>query len=282
MEIFVAKPCGFCPGAKYSVDVVADRVAKSDEKAYSLGPILHNEQLVEKLRQQGIVALSLDEILSNGSSGVKTVIIRAHGVPARQIEALEKAGFKIEDGTCVHVHGIYEIVEKHEREGYTIFVYGRKDHPEVIGIVSRVKNPIVVGSVDEIPDKRYGKVCLVSQTTQRKELYDEIRRALEERCDDLTVFDTICNATRERQEAAAKLAGEVDVMLVIGGKKSNNTKKLYEICKGVDGNGNTYMIQTKDDLRKEWFSNGEKVGITAGASTPDFVVDGVVEGLRRY
>ena len=279
MEVKIAEKAGFCPGAKYSFEV-AERVAKNGRKACTLGPLLHNEQIIQYFADKGMPPHSIEDILEGKCDSVDTVVIRAHGVPGSNITSLQNAGFKIEDGTCVHVHGIYEIVEKHEKEGYTIFVYGSAKHPEVIGIVSRAKKPIVVGSVDDIPDEKYGKVCLVSQTTQRKELYEDVKKALEAKCVYLTVFDTICNATRERQDAAKKLASEVDVMLVVGGPDSNNSQKLYDICKDVP-NSRSHFIQTYEDLQNEWFDSVDSVGITAGASTPDFVIDAVAYALEN-
>jgi len=273
MKIKIAEHAGLCYGAQRIISI-----AQNNGKAYSLGPVLHNEQLVEKLRSKGVEPLSLDEILKRDPS---KVIIRAHGVPVQDLEKLQEKGFKIIDGTCPNVTSVYCLSEGNEKEGYQIFIFGDKDHPEVEGIVSRLNSPIVVGKISDIPDQHYDKVCLVSQTTQIPSAYEEIRKALSNKCDELkAIANTICPATHDRQNAAYALAKEVDIMLVIGGSKSSNTKKLYSICSEI--NSNTYLIQTEKDLDKRWFLDADYIGITAGASTPDFVIDSVVSELKEY
>jgi 4-hydroxy-3-methylbut-2-enyl diphosphate reductase len=272
METYIARPCGFCFGGKRSVDI-----ANNVGKAYSLGPLLHNEQLVEKLREKGVEPISFDELIKKKPC---KVIIRAHGVPVSQIGELNEKGFDAIDATCPNVKKIYNIAEECEKEGYSVFVYGDRSHPEVIGIVSRLKSPVVVGNENDIPPKLPKKICLVSQTTKIKKEYAEIRDAIAGKCTGLKAFDTICTETDERQKAASRLAEIVGVMLVVGGKDSSNTKKLFEVCSSV--NENTHWIQSKKDLKKEWFSHAEKAGITAGASTPDFVISSVADELRGY
>ena len=272
METYIARPCGFCFGGKRSVDI-----ANNVGKAYSFGPLLHNGQLVEKLREKGVEPVSFAELVKKKQC---KVIIRAHGVPVSQIEELGEKGFDVIDATCPNVKKIYNIAGECEKEGYSVFIYGDKSHPEVVGIVSRLKNPAVVGNEDEIPAKLPNKICLVSQTTKIKANYAKIRDAIAKKCPGLKAFDTICTATEEMQKSASRLAGIVDVMLVIGGKDSSNTKKLFEVCSSV--NKSTHWIQSGDDLKKEWFSGAKKAGITAGASTPDFVISSVAEHLRKY
>jgi 4-hydroxy-3-methylbut-2-enyl diphosphate reductase len=272
MEIKIAEHSGFCYGAKRIV-----QLAESNGRAYSLGPVLHNEQLVEKLREKGIEPLSLDEILKRVPG---KVIIRAHGVPENEITVLKKAGFEIIDGTCPNVAQVYCVSRDYEQKGYKIFIFGDKDHAEVIGIISRLKSPTAVLKPEDIPGRHYDKICLVSQTTQIPSAYEEIKKALAARCNKLKAVDTICSATRERQDAASSLAKEADVMLVIGGKQSSNTRKLYSICSRY--NSRVYLIQTKEDLDRKWFSDSFLVGITAGASTPGFVIESVVSELKKY
>jgi 4-hydroxy-3-methylbut-2-enyl diphosphate reductase len=272
MKIRIAEHSGFCPGA---ADIV--KIAESNGQAYSLGPILHNEQLVEGLRQKGVEPLTLDEILKRKPG---KVIIRAHGVPAKDIEKLGDAGFKVIDGTCEKVQDIYHEALKYEQDGYRVFIFGEKNHAEVIGIVSRLSNPAVIGKPEDIPDEHYEKVCLVSQTTQIPSEYEKIKKAFKDKCDELKAIDTVCAATQDRQNAASKLAADVQVMLVIGGKKSHNTRNLYELCRSA--NPQAYHIQTKDDLQGRWFDSADSVGITAGASTPKFIIDSVKTELERY
>lgn len=269
MKVFIARPCGFCFGAKRSVDI-----ANNIGKAYSLGPILHNELLVEKLRENGLIPFSFDELVRQKPG---KVIIRAHGVPLSQIEKLKEKGFEITDATCSNVQRVYDIVAECEKQGYSVFIYGDKNHPEIIGIASRIRNPTIV--YGEIPENLPSKICLVSQTTKIKQNYEKIKQKLREKCSDLKAFDTICTSTEERQKFGASLAGIVDVMLVIGGKESSNTKKLFEVCSAA--NGKTFLIQSKKGLNKEWFNGVNKVGVTAGASTPDFAINEVVEEIQN-
>jgi len=273
MDVYVAEPCGFCFGAERVI-----KLAERAGKAYSLGPLLHNEILVEKLKKQGIEPLSFEEIVKREADKIKKVIIRAHGVPIDQINKLKQKGFEIIDGTCPKIKYIYKITSEYESQGYKIIIFGEKKHPEVISIVSRLKDPIVVKEDDDVHE--YENACLVSQTTQREDLYKKIKGALIEKCKRSSMFDTICNATKERQEAASDLAMQVQVMLVIGGKKSSNTKRLYEVCE--QKNTNTYLIQSGKDLEKKWFNGIENTGVTAGASTPDFVIASVVNELEKY
>jgi len=272
MKIYVARPCGFCFGAKRSVDI-----ANNVGKAYSLGPILHNERLVEDLKKKGITPMDFNELIKQTPG---KVVIRAHGVPFEQLQILKEKGFEVLDATCDNVKKVYDTVIGCQTQGYEIFIYGEKKHPETIGVAERVKNPVIIEKPEDIPEKVPQKICLVSQTTKIKQKYEEIRDILQEKCKDLKAFDTICNATSERQKESASLAGMVDTMIVIGGKKSSNTKKLFEICKKE--NQNTYLIQSKSDLNKLWFSKIEKIGITAGASTPDFVINEVMETIKKW
>jgi len=271
MKVYVARPSGFCFGAKRSVDI-----ANNVGKAYSLGNILHNELLIEKLKEKGLTPLPFDELIKQP---LGKVVIRAHGVPFGQLQKLKEKGFEVLDATCENVKKVYDIVIGCETQGYAIFIYGDKTHPETIGVAERVKNPVIIGTVEDIPENVPDKICLVSQTTKIKKQYEEIRDILHEKCSALKAFDTICLATSERQKEAANLAGKVDVMIVIGGKKSSNTRKLYEVCKNQ--NVNTFLIQSKSDLNDSWFTNAEKTGITAGASTPDFVINEVIEEIKK-
>ena len=272
MKVYVARPCGFCFGAKRSVDI-----ANNVGKAYSLGSILHNEILVESLKEKGLKPMEFSELIRQKPG---KVVIRAHGVPISQIESLKEKGFEVIDATCTNVKKIYDIVVGCGIQGYSVFIYGDKKHPEVVGVASRLKNAVIVEKIEDIPEKVPGKICLVSQTTKIKENYEEIRDALQEKCNDLKAFDTICTATEERQKSAFSLAGIVDVMIVVGGKQSSNTKKLFEICK--QQNKKTFLIQSTKGLNKEWFNGAAKTGVAAGTSTPGFVINPVVEEIGKW
>ncbi|MBN2111791.1 4-hydroxy-3-methylbut-2-enyl diphosphate reductase [Candidatus Woesearchaeota archaeon] len=277
MRVKIAEKAGFCPGARFSFHL-AERVSRNGGKACILEKLLHNPDVVRHFEEMGMPPKKFEEITSGRE--FDTVVVRAHGVPKSYFDAFVEMGLKVEDGTCVHVKEIYDIVERYEREGYSIFVYGSADHPEVKGIVSRVKNAVVVADVADIPHRKYEKICLVSQTTQREENYEGIKEVLSDMCGEIESWPTICRATKERQDAARKLAGNVDVMVVVGGADSNNSKKLYDICR--EANPRTYFVQDASDLESGWFNNATNAGITAGASTPDWVIEEVRQTIADY
>ena len=277
MEVTLAKTAGFCFGVKRAVDKVYE-LADQEEKVYTFGPIIHNEEVVQDLENKGVHVLnSLDE-LAAATDGI--VVIRSHGVPENVYRLLEEKHIHYADATCPFVRKIHKLVEKHSREGRRIVIVGNDHHPEVEGIKGwSLTEPVVIGSVEEAKNLQIPEtepICVVSQTTFNYNKFKDIVEILEKKRYDRIVLNTICSATEERQEEAVRLASQVDAMIVIGGKTSSNTQKLFEICSNACEN--TYYIQTLVDLDIKPFQSFRHVGITAGASTPNKII----EEVQRY
>ncbi|BAI81544.1 hydroxymethylbutenyl pyrophosphate reductase [Deferribacter desulfuricans SSM1] len=276
MKILVAEHAGFCFGVERAVGIVED-TANKKSNVITLGPIIHNPQLVNKLKEKGVLPLeNIDEV-----KDVHTVIIRSHGITKDNYELLKNKGVEIIDATCPFVIKAHNSAMKLSKEGYSVIVFGDKNHPEVKGIVSYVEGEyFLVSNSEEAKNlpfrKKYG---LVAQTTQNSQSFEEVVSVVQDKCDELKVINTICNATTHRQEAAKEVAKQVDMMIVIGGKNSGNTRRLFEICSELCKN--TVHIETKDELSEKMFENIEKVGITAGASTPDYLIKDVINYLEE-
>ena len=286
MEVKVAKTAGFCFGVQRAVDKVYELIDSCPDRLFTLGPIIHNEEVVNDLEKKGVRVASEEELktLPEGS----TVVIRSHGVGKKVYDQLEECGLSYVDVTCPFVLKIHRIVEKESKAGSHIVIIGDPDHPEVVGICGWCIGPYTVirtkqDALDFVPPE--GKnVCIVSQTTFNYNKFKDLVEILRKKRYDntvlniLNILNTICNATEERQREAKNIAGEVDTMLVIGGRHSSNTQKLFEICK--EECGNTYYIQTPVDLDSEMFQCSSYVGITAGASTPKKIIEEVQEHVR--
>ena len=280
MNVTVAKSAGFCFGVKRAIDTVYQEIEKG-EKVFTLGPIIHNEQVVQELEEKGVQVINSIEELADIKDG--TVVIRSHGVSEQVIRQLEKYDIKIVDATCPFVSKIHRIVQEKYREGFQIVIIGNRTHPEVEGINGWCENSaIVLETVSEAesfrPDPQK-KLCIVSQTTFNYKKFKDMVDIFEKKSYDILVMNTICNATEERQTEAAAIAGDSDAMIVIGGKHSSNTQKLYEICKNVCPD--THFIQTLDDLDLKQFQSFRSVGITAGASTPNTIIKEVQSYVRN-
>lgn len=286
-EVVLAKTAGFCFGVKRAVDTVYEQVNHCGEntRVYTYGPIIHNEEVVRDLESRGVVILddtdgleSLKELTQNGEKAGTVreckVVIRSHGVGEEVYRALEAAGAEIIDATCPFVKKIHRIVREESAKGNTIVIVGDEHHPEVCGIKGWCKNtPIIINSLEDAEKclhKLKNNVVLVSQTTFNGIKFKELVEFLRKKYYNVLVYNTICNATEERQKEARQLASEVDTMIVIGGKNSSNTQKLYEISSKVCRN--TYYIQTLVDLDLTVIESAERVGITAGASTPNQII----------
>jgi len=231
------------------------------------GQLIHNPQVVELLEKRGIKEIkSIDEI-ENG-----TLIITAHGTSKSIIEKAKEKGLRIIDTTCPLVKKIHELAWEFDKKGYKIILLGDKEHSEVKGIVSNAKDVTIVNSAEEARKLKFNKACLLSQTTQSLEKFNEIGDILKKNIPDLKVFNTICDATKKRQDSALKLAKKVDLMIVIGGYNSANTRRLKEICSKIV---ETKHIEKSDELNNKWFNGKNLVGLTAGASTPDWVINNV-------
>ena len=281
MQVELAKSAGFCFGVSKAVDIVkAEIIKKPDKPIYTYGPIIHNEQVVAELEADGVKALEKDEI-DKAVPGI--MIIRSHGVSRATEEELVAAGFTVVDATCPFVKRIHRTVQNNSEQGDKIIIVGDAAHPEVQGIMGWCMNdPYIIGDIkdaDNIPYAKEDRITIVSQTTFNYNKFQEIVDYIGKKGYYINVVNTICNATEERQEAAARLADRADCMIVIGGAHSSNSHKLYEICKGRCDT--TYFIQTLDDLHLELPSSASLVGITAGASTPNKIIEEVQKHVRN-
>ena len=275
MEVTVAKTAGFCFGVKRAVEKVYDQIGRTEKRIYTYGPIIHNEQVVGDLREKGVEVIDSLEELKTIRNAV--VVIRSHGVGKNVYEILKENDVEIVDATCPYVKKIHRIVEKQSAEGRKVLIIGSEDHPEVQGIKGwGDERTVVIEDMDDflklqLPENE--KLCIVSQTTFNYKKFQDIVEKISKTRYDITVVNTICNATQERQVEAMRIASQVDVMLVIGGKHSSNTQKLYDICRKECKN--TYYIQTLGDFNPECISSVRSVGIPAGASTPNNIIEEV-------
>ncbi len=282
MNVILAKSAGFCFGVKRAVDMVYKEAERGDTPIYTYGPIIHNEEVVSDLEAKGVRVIEDVDELRDAPKGI--VIIRSHGVGPSVYREIQKLGFEIVDATCPFVLKIHRLVEQHSREGERIVIIGNASHPEVAGIRewSEDAQTTIIGSREEAENftiKDGKKVCIVSQTTFNYNKFQELVEIISEKGYDIIVLNTICNATEERQTEAARIAAEVDAMIVIGGRSSSNTQKLFEICKKECNN--TYYIQTVKDLDLTCLKSIDNVGITAGASTPNKIIEEVQKNVRN-
>ena len=272
MEVNVAKTAGFCFGVKRAVDQVYEQTEKENgKKIYTYGPIIHNEEVVKDLRSRGVEVIHSEKELAALTEGI--VIIRSHGVPKRIYDLLEERKLQYVDATCPFVKKIHNIVKKASEEGSHVIIIGNPEHPEVQGIMGWSLLPVTV-----IQEPEEQKICIVSQTTFNYNKFKDLVEIISKKRYDISVLNTICNATKERQTEAKSIAKGVDAMIVIGDKHSSNTQKLFEICKKACNN--TYYIQTLDDLDMNQLRSVETVGITAGASTPNKIIEEVQKNVR--
>ena len=280
MKVIKAKTAGFCFGVKRAVDTVYEQVDTCIGPIYTYGPIIHNEEVVKDMESKGVVVLRTEKELDDISGG--TVIIRSHGVEKRIYDKLEAKGIRIVDATCPFVKKIHNIVQKESAAGKYILIIGSPDHPEVIGIRGWAgEHAAVVQNADDIENIDFSKnrkICVVSQTTFNYNKFKDLVEIIKKKSYDIIVLNTICNATKERQTEAESIAESVDAMIVIGDKHSSNTQKLFEICRKACNN--TYYIQTLDDLDLNQLGSVETVGITAGASTPNNIIEEVQNNVR--
>ncbi len=279
MEVRLAKSAGFCFGVKRAVEQVYEQI-ETGRQIYTYGPIIHNEEVVNDLNKRGVIVIEDDNELEQICDGV--VVIRSHGVSKEVYDKIAATGVEIVDATCPFVKRIHKIAEKESKEGKQIVIVGNATHPEVLGIEGWCETPaIVLESTEEAegftPDKEK-EICVVSQTTFNYNKFQDIVEILRKKGYNVTVVNTICNATEERQTEAKELAALADVMVVIGGKHSSNTRKLYEICKKECED--TYFIQTLENLHLELPKSVGLVGITAGASTPNNIIEEVQNYVR--
>ena len=279
MEIIIAKTAGFCFGVDKAVSAVNRLIEQNSKPIYTLGPIIHNEQVVNRLKSKGV--REIKDIRDTDGDGI--VVIRAHGVGPDVYEDIRKSRLEVVDATCPYVKKIQELVQKKYNEGYRIVIIGDKEHPEVRGINGWCNNSAyIVNTIKdaEAIDINLDKLCVVAQTTITREKWDAINDYLDLNFTNIARYDTICGATGRRQQEAAEIARNVDAMIVIGSSRSSNTQKLYEIC--CKYCARTYKIETSGDLPLEDIKNLNKIGVTAGASTPDWIIKEVIEKMSEF
>ncbi len=275
MKIQLASSYGFCFGVKRAIEI-----AEEHRGAVTYGPLIHNKDEIDRLKNGFNIGLArkLDDIQEKD-----TVVIRTHGIPKDELKQLKAQDTKIIDATCPYVTTPQQIVAKMSSEGYSVVIFGDEAHPEIKGVVSYAEDPedafIVLRpeELEGLPLK--SKVAVVSQTTKKPEDFAKIVTELMKSRKEVRVFNTICNATFENQDAAADLAKEADVMIVIGGKHSSNTKQLHSICQRYCDD--SYLIENESELQPEWFDGKKLCGISAGASTPDWIVQNVIEKIEE-
>ena len=281
-ELTIAKSAGFCFGVTRAVNMVYEAIEKENVPIYTYGPIIHNDEVVKDMEKNGVTVINdLDE-LSSHEKGV--MIIRSHGISKAEYDRIKNCGFEVLNATCPFVSKIHRYVEDYSSKGYDIIIVGSPKHPEVCGIKGWADEKCHVTIINSPEDaENYmknstKKLCIVSQTTFNYNKFQDIVEIIAKKGYDITVLNTICNATKERQTEAESIAESVDAMIVIGDKHSSNTQKLVEICrKACD---NTYYIQTLDDLDLNQLGSVETVGITAGASTPNNIIEEVQNNVR--
>ncbi|MBI2355016.1 MAG: 4-hydroxy-3-methylbut-2-enyl diphosphate reductase [Deltaproteobacteria bacterium] len=275
MKIILAKRAGFCFGVKRATQMAFEAAGK-DNKTYTLGPIIHSPQVVNKLEEMGVKVVRNLDATSSG-----TIIIRSHGVLASEMEEAVQKQLEIVDATCPFVKKAQEHVKSLSEAGYGVVVVGDADHPEVQGIVSYGGDKVfVVGSGEEVRKlPKMNKIGVVAQTTQS---FENLKNVVSEcllRGGEIRVFNTICDATAVRQEEAKELACQVDCMLVVGGFNSANTRRLAEVCAEIQPR--THHIETAAEIDAIWFEGVERVGVTAGASTPKWIIDEVMSRIAE-
>ncbi|MCF7916378.1 MAG: 4-hydroxy-3-methylbut-2-enyl diphosphate reductase [Candidatus Omnitrophica bacterium] len=277
MKIEVAKSAGFCIGVKKALEI-AKNSAKSNQQIYMLGDIVHNEEVIKDMQKIGIKKINR---LASGKN--KTILIRAHGAPKSIHKSAKKYGYKIIDATCPMVKEIHKIAQNQEKKGYTIIVIGDKNHDEVKGIVGQLnKQAIVISPNLPIKSKQFkniDKAAIVTQSTQNIEKVKKIVDKINKYIPDLKFINTICGPTQQKQNEIKNIAKNNEIVLIIGSKMSANTKRLYQISKNI--NFRTYWIENKNNIQLSWLEGINSVGIAAGASTPENIINSTVEKIKK-
>ncbi len=274
MEIIVAKSAGFCFGVKRAIEMVESALMDQEKPIYSLGPLIHNPQVVEELHQKGLQVVETVDHIPKGR-----VVIRSHGVGPGVYQIAEERALELIDATCPFVKNVQQLAVLLREQGYSVVIFGEREHAEVRGVLESVAGEAMV--VDEVYqlqlEKLTGKIGLISQTTQDIESYRRLVDAIIPYAKELRVFNTICLATSQRQQEAADLSRQVELMIVVGGRNSANTARLVEICK--NSGVTAYQVESADELELSWFTNINRVGVTAGASTPDQYIQAVIQKI---
>lgn len=278
-KVMLAKSAGFCFGVKRAVEKSIEIQETYGKKIYTLGPLIHNNDVVNHLKENNIFAIELSEIDSLSEGDV--IVIRSHGVPEETIKLLNEKNLVVIDATCPFVTNIQKKVRKYSDKGYNIVILGDKNHPEVVGINGWCNDSAITTLNGEFDVEVPNKVCVVSQTTEKESNWKKTISNLSFMTKELLAFNTICSATEVRQKSVLELSKNVDAMIVIGGKNSSNTTKLYQIAKEYCEN--TIHVENSKDLPKNYIENAnfKNIGITAGASTPDWVIEEVIAIMKN-
>jgi 4-hydroxy-3-methylbut-2-enyl diphosphate reductase len=275
LEVRISESAGFCPGVERALQLTLDAAMEAPKPVATLGPLIHNPSVVADLGAKGVGVITEPQEAVGG-----TIILRSHGVPKTIKDELAASGLNVVDATCPFVTSAQEKAARLKEEGYTVIILGDRDHPEVLALRSYAgERSLVVESSADLPRKLPGaRIGVVVQTTQSEERLSELVAALAPHARELLVHNTICNATEQRQEAALAMAAEVDIVVVVGGSESGNTRRLAELCRGRQPR--TYHVETAAELQGEWFSGAKVVGVTAGASTPSEQIAAVAAVLQ--
>ncbi|OGS19906.1 MAG: 4-hydroxy-3-methylbut-2-enyl diphosphate reductase [Elusimicrobia bacterium RIFOXYA2_FULL_39_19] len=275
LKIEIADKAGFCYGVKKAVEHAEKAPETRQRPIYTVGPLMHNKIEVNRLADMGIKTIDNPESVRKG-----TLIIRTHGLPKELMQKIKKNTVELIDATCPFVKRVQNLIEKLTQEGYNIVIIGEKDHPETIGLVSYASKQVkVVNSVSGVKKLKLPEpVAVVSQTTQSAEKFDTLVRELSKKYKSIKIFNTICSASNERQEEAANLAKKVDVMFVIGGKNSGNTTRLKDICSKYVA---TYHVESEKEITKKHLKGVKVAGITAGASTPTWLIKSIIKYMQQ-
>jgi 4-hydroxy-3-methylbut-2-enyl diphosphate reductase len=275
MKVIVAEKYGFCAGVRNAIST-AEKVLSEKGRVYSLGPIIHNPDVVERLAKKGLITVDSVEEIPAGA----TVLIRSHGAASEEIAHLKDKKADIVDATCVLVKRVQQIAAQMEREGYKVVIVGDKNHPEVRAVVGCTKGAVVVGDESDISKIGAGRLGIVCQTTQSPEFFGRMLAAIAGAgFDEMKVINTLCKEAIKRQQAAIDLCRKVDIMFVLGGLESANTRKLAELCKKY--NNRTFHLQSWDEFDINQVFGSKTAGVTAGASTPQWIIDDFVKKLEE-
>jgi 4-hydroxy-3-methylbut-2-enyl diphosphate reductase len=272
MKVLKTKNIGFCFGVKRAIKMALKEAEGNKDRVYTIGPIIHNPQMVNILKEKGVVPVNDVSLIKDG-----IVVFRTHGIKKEEEEYIGKSGLKVIDTVCPFVKRVRKHAMYLKRKGYTVVIVGDKNHPEVKSVLSYLDNDgIVLQKPVRLDEKKVG---VVSQTTLDKDTFVNVVKGLIGGVEELRVYNTICESTGVRQKEAVALSGKVDMMLVVGGKNSSNTTKLYKVVHKVQPN--THHIETENDIEPEWFKGIHSVGITGGASTPDLIIDSVERRVKN-
>jgi 4-hydroxy-3-methylbut-2-enyl diphosphate reductase len=266
MKVIVAKTAGFCFGVKRAVNIAFRVSRKKLNRVYTLGPIIHNPQVVERLRQKGIIPI--EDIKKK--KDIEALIIRTHGIPLHLSKKISSLGYEIIDATCPFVKRAQYYAKLLSEEGYQVIIMGEREHPEVKGLMSYASGDVIVVNEKNPIPRLKNKVGIVVQTTQPLEALKRVLSHAIEYAKEIKVYNTICNSTALRLKETEEMAKKVDVMVVVGGKNSANTTQLAKLCKSLSVP--TYHIETASEIKDIWFKGAKRVGITAGASTPEWII----------